>query len=110
MRIGEPDRKKSLLPDEDSVSGKPWLCLPQLSQLPFPLYTSVLLLLPWGDLLAVIADPEWNFLLIPNKPIFVGEISDSLFISNYDWFACLESQFARTSPQRSSALSEKTQQ
>ena len=81
MRIGEPDRKKSLLPDEDSVSGKPWLCLPQLSQLPFPLYTSVLLLLPWGDLLAVIADPEWNFLLIPNKPIFVGEISGGLFVS-----------------------------
>ena len=51
------------------------------SQLPFCLYTSVLLLLPWGDLLAVIADPEWNFLLIPNKPVLVGEISGGLFVS-----------------------------
>ena len=81
MRIGKPNRKKSLFPDVDSVSGKPWLCLPQPSQLPFPLYISVLLLLPWGHLLAVIADAEWNFLLIPNKPIFVGEISGGLFVS-----------------------------
>ena len=39
----------------------------------------------------MIADPEWNFLLIPNEPIFVGEISGGLFVSGQQLIGMFES-------------------
>ena len=49
----------------------------------FPLYKSVLLPLPCRDLhmAAMVADPRLQFSADPEKPIFAGEISGSLFIS-----------------------------
>ena len=35
--------------------------------------------LPWGNLFTMVADPELQFSADPNKPIFAGKISGSLY-------------------------------
>ena len=74
----------------DSSSPWQWLsqwkvidCLLSLSQLYLPLYKSLLLPLSNGDLRASCHNcrTQISLLLVPNKSIFSGEISGSLFVS-----------------------------
>ena len=63
------------------------LFVEQPSQLPFPCYKSALHLLCFGDLhmgSLWLQSLNYNSLLIPNKLIFSGEISDSLFVSGQE--------------------------
>ena len=71
------------------------LFVEQPSQLPFPCYKSALHLSPFGDLhmgSLWLQSLNYNSLLIPNKLIFAGEISGSLFVSGQEREGSLHDQ------------------
>ena len=84
-RAQQEEEKVLFFPGEDSANEKLWtLCLLQPSQLPFPPYKAFSFACYAGELALGSSwsqTPNSNSLLIPNKPVFAGEISGSLFIS-----------------------------